>query len=58
MIHTLADSDTYWSILTSPAHLLAEITVEVVSGVLVYPLWRRGRERWHAKHDKEAHGHG
>lgn len=52
---------SYTGILTDPAHLLAEITIEVVStavgiliGVLpVRRLWRR----WVQRHDAEHH-HG
>lgn len=51
----LADSDTYWSILTSPAHMLAELTVEVATGMVLYPILRWARTRWHREHDKAHH---
>lgn len=47
----IADVETYWSVLTSPAHLLAELTVTAVTDGLLYPIIRIAIKR----HDRKAH---
>lgn len=41
----------YLDILTSPAHLMAELTIEFVSAFIGF-LWGR---KWLKKHDEEKH---
>jgi hypothetical protein len=53
---------SYWGILSDPAHLLAEITIEVVSATLGFIIGflpgRRIWNRWVARHDEQHHaGH-
>lgn len=47
----IADTETYWSVLSSPAHLLAELTVTAVTDGLLYPLVRLAVKR----HDRKVH---
>ena len=44
-------AETYFEVLSSPAHMLAELTVEIVTGVILYPLGRRLLRR----HDRNIH---
>lgn len=44
-------AETYWSVLHSPAHLLAELTVTAVTDGLLYPLVRLAIKR----HDRKEH---
>lgn len=46
MIH-----EGYWAVLTSPSHLLAELTVTAVTDGLLYPLVRLAVRR----HDRREH---
>lgn len=47
----LADQETYWSVLTSPPHLLAELTITLVTDGLLYPVVRWAIKR----HDRSHH---
>ena len=47
----------YLHILTDPAHLFAEATIEMISGALVYPLLKLLWRRWIRRHDEECHAH-
>jgi hypothetical protein len=47
--------ETYWSVLTSPAHLMAELTVTAVTDGLLYPIVRlavRRHDRIHHKGER------
>lgn len=48
----LADSETYWTVLTNPAHIGAELTWSVILDVALLPFIRMG-VRWH---DRRHHG--
>lgn len=50
----IAATETYLEILSSPAHLLAELTVEVLTGCILYPLGRKLLRR----HDRKVHNTG
>lgn len=47
-----------WGILTDPAHITAEIIIEVVPGIALYPVARRLWKRALRRHDAQAHGIG
>lgn len=55
MLNLLAENESYLHILTSPAHLLAEITVEIVQAAILIPLGRIVFRRWLKKHDLTVH---
>ena len=58
MLHIIADLDNgsvmaqYWEILTSPSHLLAELTIEFASACLGF-IYAKG---WVKRHDERKHG--
>lgn len=39
-------AETYAGLVTDPAHIFFELTLEAATGLLVYPLIRRARQRW------------
>lgn len=48
-------AETYIEVLTSPAHMLAELTVELLTGVVLYPLGRVLVRRAVVRHDRKVH---
>lgn len=44
-------AETYLEILSSPAHMLAELTVELLTGCILFPIGRKLLQR----HDRKAH---
>lgn len=50
-VHLVSNGESYWAVLTSPAHLLAELTVTAVTDGLLYPLVRLAVRR----HDRKEH---
>lgn len=49
-------AETYLHLLGDSSHWLFELSVEAVTGIVLYPIGRRLAARWVARHDKEAHG--
>lgn len=50
-------AEAYFEILSSPAHMLAELTVELVTGCVLYPLgraWLRRHDRHHTDSTRES----
>lgn len=45
----------YLDLLTDPNHILFELTMEAITGILVYPFFRLLYKRAILKHDKEFH---
>ncbi|GAC1529007.1 MAG: hypothetical protein NVS3B1_20480 [Marmoricola sp.] len=52
-------AETYTQLMTNPPHLEFELTLEALTGILLYPigrrLLRRAKARWHREIDEE-HG--
>lgn len=44
-------AETYLEVLTSPAHMLAELTVELFTAMILYPVGRAVVRR----HDRKVH---
>lgn len=61
MLHLLADQETWYSILASPAHWIAECVIEILSAIVGAFIFRPVLNRWFNKkiksHDQEVHGH-
>lgn len=51
----IAEAETYWHVLTSPAHLLAELTIELFTGLLLYPVGRLVIRKAIKRHDEVHH---
>lgn len=47
----------YFHLLTNAAHICFELTLELITGVIVYPFAKKIWEKAVIKHDKEHHGH-
>lgn len=46
----------YWNIVTDPAHIMAELTIELLFGAVGFFIGRRKWRDWLNKHDHEVHG--
>ena len=46
-------AETYTQLMTDPAHLAFELTLELLSGVIVYPIIRAGHKRLSARLHKD-----
>lgn len=61
LLHESANNVGFWQdfldVATDPAHLLAEASFELVTGVMLYPIARMIWKRWIKRHDLEVHGH-
>lgn len=63
ILHLLADEaknlpflQDYWSVVTDPAHIAAEATIEVISAGIGYLVGRKVWRRALSRHDAEVHG--
>lgn len=45
----------YLGLLSNPAHFLFEWTNEIVTGIVLIPLWRRAKQRAIREHDARFH---
>ncbi len=48
-------AESYLQLLSDPAHWLMELTVEVFTGILLYPLGKRLVNIWVDRHDRRHH---
>lgn len=49
-------AETYLQLITDPAHIAFELTLEAATGLVIYPFARFLFRKWLARHDKEVHG--